>query len=270
MADPARGDDQDGTARADRLPDPIAGIFRAGGRPGARAAYALLALDLAAIGWVIAESFLPRSRLVLGVDLLFGIALAAEFALRLRGSASARRELLHPAGIADLLSVIAFLAAPFLPGWGFLRSLRVVRLLRSARLVAHLRHDLPLFRRNQDAFVAAADLTVFIVVMTGVVHATQQATNPQIANFADALYFTVTALTTTGFGDITLPGTAGRLISVVIMLAGVTLFLRLAQALFRPNKVRFRCQACGLGRHEPDAVHCKACGALLNIPDEGT
>jgi voltage-gated potassium channel len=104
--------------------------------------------------------------------------------------------------------------------------------------------------------------------MTGVVHATQQAANPSIANWADALYFTVTALTTTGFGDITLAGTTGRLISVVIMLAGVTLFLRLAQALFRPVKVRFRCQSCGLGRHEPDAVHCKACGTLLNIPDE--
>ena len=53
------------------------------------------------------------------------------------------------------------------------------------------------------------------------------------------------------------------------MLAGVTLFLRLAQALFRPAKVRYPCPACGLQRHEPDAVHCKACGHLLNIPDEG-
>ena len=33
-----------------------------------------------------------------------------------------------------------------------------------------------------------------------------------IAHYLDALYFTVTALTTTGFGDITLPGTTGRLI----------------------------------------------------------
>ena len=46
-------------------------------------------------------------------------------------------------------------------------------------------------------------------------------------------------------------------------------FLRLAQALFRPMKVRYACPACGLERHEPDAVHCKACGQLLNIPDEG-
>ena len=45
--------------------------------------------------------------------------------------------------------------------------------------------------------------------MTGFVYETQHAHNPQIANYADALYFTVTALTTTGFGDITLPGTPG-------------------------------------------------------------
>ena len=79
-----------------------------------------------------------------------------------------------------------------------------------------------------------------------------------------------TALTTTGFGDITLAGTSGRMISVAIMIFGVTLFLRLAQALFRPNKVRFPCPTCGLQRHDPDAVHCKACGTVLNIPDEGT
>ncbi|NGM22894.1 two pore domain potassium channel family protein [Roseomonas stagni] len=240
-----------------------------GGRPGALAAYGLLALDLAALGWVILESFLPATTTVLAIDIAVGLVLVGEMALRLRSSRAARRELLHPAGIADVLAVISFLLAPFFAGWGFLRSLRTLRLLRSARLVLHLRQDLPVFRRNEEAVVAAADLLVFIVVMTGVVHATQHHNNPNITNWADALYFTVTALTTTGFGDITLPGTSGRLITVVIMLAGVTLFLRLAQALFRPTKVRFRCEDCGLMRHDPDAVHCKACGALLNIPDEG-
>jgi voltage-gated potassium channel len=79
----------------------------------------------------------------------------------------------------------------------------------------------------------------------------------------------VSALTTTGFGDIVLEGSLGRLIAVVIMIFGVTLFLRLARALLRPHKVRFSCPTCGLQRHEIDAVHCKACGELLNIPDEG-
>ena len=246
----------------------LSGAQGVAGQHGKLATYGLLALDLVALGWVILESFLPESNFVFAVDITLGLVLATELAVRLRNSASARRELMHPGGIADVLAVAAFLVAPFYPGWGFLRSLRTVRLLRSARLVAHLRRDLPVFRQNQEAFVAAADLAVFITVMTGIVHATQQAKNENIGNWADALYFTVTALTTTGFGDITLPGTSGRLISVIIMLAGVTLFLRLAQALFKPNKVRFRCHACGLGRHDPDAVHCKACGGLLNIPDD--
>lgn len=101
------------------------------------------------------------------------------------------------------------------------------------------------------------------------IHATQAGRNPDIRNYMDVLYFTVTSLTTTGFGDITLPGTVGRIITVVIMIAGVTLFLRLAQVLFRPTKVRFQCPQCGLLRHDGDAVHCKACSHPLNIPDEG-
>jgi voltage-gated potassium channel len=105
--------------------------------------------------------------------------------------------------------------------------------------------------------------------MTAIVYETQHYTNPKIANYVDALYFTVTALTTTGFGDIVLEGTAGRLIAVAIMIVGVSLFLRLVQVMLRPSKVRYRCPDCGLNRHDNDAVHCKACGRLLNIEDEG-
>jgi voltage-gated potassium channel len=53
------------------------------------------------------------------------------------------------------------------------------------------------------------------------------------------------------------------------MIVGVSLFVRLAQAVVRPHKVTFPCPCCGLQRHDTDAVHCKACGEVLNIPDEG-
>jgi voltage-gated potassium channel len=106
--------------------------------------------------------------------------------------------------------------------------------------------------------------------MTGVVYETQHLRNPGVTNYIDALYFTVTTVTTTGFGDITLQGPLGRPISIVIMIFGVTLFLRLLQTLVRPYKVRYPCPTCGLQRHEVDASHCKACGTVLNIPDEGS
>lgn len=231
--------------------------------------YGVLAFDLATIAFVIGTSFLPRGPVIEALDVMIGLVLVGEFAARLAGSRRPWREALRPASLADLVAIASFLAPLTGEGLGFLRVLRTLRLLHSYRMIGMLRQDFALFRRNEDAFLAATHLLVFIFIMTALVYETQHPHNPQIANYADALYFTVTALTTTGFGDITLPGTTGRLISVVIMIAGVTLFLRLAQALFRPAKVRFPCPSCGLQRHEPDAVHCKACGALLNIPDEG-
>ena len=81
--------------------------------------------------------------------------------------------------------------------------------------------------------------------------------------------FTVTTLTTTGFGDITPMGTWGRMLAVGVMIFGVSLFLRLLQVLFRPTKVRHECAQCGLLLHDPDAVHCKHCGALVHIRTDG-
>ncbi|WP_204251207.1 potassium channel family protein [Elioraea rosea] len=231
--------------------------------------YGVLALDLATITFVIATSFVGRSRTIGVIDIGLGLVLLAEFVGRLLASRKPMREALTPASIADAVAIASFLAPLAGFSLGFLRIARTLRLLHSYRMAEMLRQDFAFFRRNEDAVLAGIHLVVFVFIMTAVVYETQHFTNPHIVNYADALYFTVTALTTTGFGDITLPGTAGRLISVAIMIAGVTLFLRLAQTLFRPRKVRFSCGDCGLSRHDADAVHCKACGALLNIPDEG-
>ena len=61
-----------------------------------------------------------------------------------------------------------------------------------------------------------------------------------------------------------------RLLAVVIMVLGLTLFLRLLRAITLPgDKVDYPCEACGLTRHDPDAVHCKHCGTLLKIETRG-
>jgi voltage-gated potassium channel len=231
--------------------------------------YGLLLLDAVTLVFIIATSFIERTTAVEVADTLLGIILLAEFVARLRAGPRPFRELVHPATIADAIAIICFLIPALGAAAGFLRALRVIRLLRSQRLLTRLRRDFPAFQRHEDTVVAGADLLVFIFIMTGLVYETQHRFNPEIGDYADALYFTVTALTTTGFGDITLPGQSGRLLTVVIMFAGVTLFLRLAQSLFRPAKVRFPCPSCGLQRHESDAVHCKACGEILRIPDDG-
>jgi len=231
--------------------------------------YGLLAFDLVTILFIVSTSFIPRNNAIEWLDVVFGIAILTDFTARMFISRHRLRDLLHPVTWADVAAIVSFLAPLIGEAAGFLRVLRTLRLLRSYRLLARLRHEYRYFHEHEDVVIAVANFAVFLFVMTGFVYETQHASNPAIGNYADALYFTVTALTTTGFGDITLPGTAGRLISVAIMIFGVTLFFGLARAVLRPHKVRFRCPSCGLLRHDPDAVHCKACGTLLNIPDEG-
>jgi voltage-gated potassium channel len=231
--------------------------------------YAILIFDVATILFIIVTSFIPRSALIETIDILIGLVLLTELTARVWTSPSRLKELTHPASFVDLIAIASFLAPVTGEAGGFLRVLRTLRLLHTYKFLSRLRADFPFFQRNEDVILAMAHLFIFIFIMTSIVYETQHWSNPNIKNYIDALYFTVTTLTTTGFGDITLPGSTGRLISVVIMIFGVTLFLRLAQVLFRPHKVRFACPACGLQRHDPDAVHCKACGSILNIPDEG-
>ena len=231
--------------------------------------YALLAFDIVTILFVVATSFTPRSETLEKLDLVFGVLILADFLARLAISRHRLREFAHLATWADIAAIASFLAPVSGEMVGFLRILRTVRLLHTYELLARLRQDSLWFRRHEEVVLATVNLAVFLFIMTGIVYETQHARNPAIGNYVDALYFTVTALTTTGFGDITLIGPFGRLISVVIMILGVTLFLMLVRALLQPQKVRFRCPTCALLRHDADAVHCKACGTVLQIPDEG-
>jgi voltage-gated potassium channel len=219
--------------------------------------------------FIVATSFGPRHWLIEALDVVFGLIFLADFCARLFISRHRLRDLLNPLTWADAAAIVSFLAPLAGEAAGFLRILRTLRLLRSYQLLARLRADFTTFRRHEDIIIACANFAVFLFVTTGFVYETQHAHNPGIHNYIDALYFTVAALTTTGFGDITLPGTLGRLISIMIMIFGVTLFFGLARAVLIPNKVRFRCPKCALLRHDPDAVHCKACGEVLNIPNEG-
>ncbi|MEO8242322.1 MAG: ion transporter [bacterium] len=244
-------------------------LYDGSSRRGRRFRYGLLIFDMVTVAFVVATSFIDHTLVIEILDTVFGLGIAADFIARLVTAKSRLRHLISPATLADIAAIVSFLLPIAGEGIGFLRVLRTLRLLRTYRLISQLRQDFQFFRRNEEVVVAAANLLVFIFVMTGLIYATQHGINPEIRNYADALYFTVTTLTTTGFGDITLEGTSGRMLSVGVMIFGVTLFLRLAQVLFRPSKVRYRCKECGLTLHDPDAVHCKHCGAVVHIATDG-
>ncbi|WP_460273356.1 ion transporter [Celeribacter sp. ULVN23_4] len=231
--------------------------------------YILLAFDMTTIVFVIVTSFFTHPLWVEITDLVVGFLILLDFSARVYVAKKKLRYLSRPSTLADIAAMISFLAPLAGEGLGFLRILRTLRLLHTYQLMNRLRQDFTLFRKHEEVIIAAINLLVFIFVTTGMIYALEHGHNPMIRNYADALYFTVTTLTTTGFGDITLPGTSGRMLSIGVMFFGVTLFLRLAQVLFRPSKVRYECETCGLMLHDADAVHCKHCGAVVHIGTEG-
>lgn len=231
--------------------------------------YIILLVDIVTILFLVISTFFYGSAVVEFMDMLFGAYLACDYLARLWISDKKAPFVINPLNVADLIAMISFLAPLIGENFAFLRGLRVLRLLRSYRLQNKLRHDFEYFRQHEDVILSATNLFVFIFIMTELVFVTQVGINPAVTHFVDAMYFTIATLTTTGFGDVTLQGESGKLLSILIMIFGVSLFLRLVQTMFRPSKVHFKCNGCGLFLHERDAVHCKHCGAILNIPSSG-
>ncbi|WP_201742053.1 ion channel [Mangrovicoccus ximenensis] len=244
-------------------------LYHGDSREAHRFRYGLVAFDLATIGFIVVTSFLPRASWIEIADLFLGLFIITDFLIRVWLEKERWKFFTRPSTWADMAAIFSFLAPITGEGLGFLRAMRTLRLLHSYQLLARLRQDSKYFRKQEEVVLATVNLFVFLFIVTGMIYASQEAINPQINNYADALYFTVTTLTTTGFGDITLMGTTGRMLAVAVMIFGVTLFLRLAQVMFRPSKVRTECQRCGLGLHDADAIHCKHCGAIIHIDTEG-
>lgn len=232
--------------------------------------YGLIAFDLASITFFIVAAALPQTMVMTVVATILGVLILLDFSARLWVAEDRGKMLRQIYTIADIVVLLSLLVAPLLTeDVAILRVLRGLRLLHSYHLIRDLRRDSPLFRRHEDKVLAAVNLLVFVFVTTSLAFALFFEAHTGVDAYVDALYFTVATLTTTGYGDITLDTTQGKLFSVGVMVIGVALFVQFARAMFQPTKVRYSCKTCGLERHDPDAVHCKHCGGALKIPTQG-
>jgi voltage-gated potassium channel len=253
--------------RANRLRSTLRHLYHGRSRTALNFQFAVLVVDLAIIAFFIIAPVWKERPSFLWLDYTVAAILLADIVVRGLSARDVGRWLRQLTTIIDLLILATLLAPTLLANLGFLRILRLWTLSRSGFLWRPLRRRG--FSRYEEIAQAVVNVVTFLFVVSGFIYTFFAGQNEGIEGYLDALYFTVSTVTTTGFGDVTLEGSWGRIVSIVTMFAGITLFVRLAQALFRPTKVNFPCPQCGLIRHDPDAVHCKACGHLLNIPDEG-
>ncbi|MBL8550686.1 MAG: potassium channel family protein [Hyphomonadaceae bacterium] len=223
----------------------------------------LFTLDVLIIGFFIAANFIRKEAWFLYVD--YGIAafLVLDVAARIYALGSLRRWIKYPSSWADIVVLATFLV-PLVQNFGFLRILRLWALVHRERTWNVLGGG-----RWDDTYVedltkAVVNLVVFIFLASGVAYALFSPGHPKMHTFIDAMYFAVTSLTTTGYGDITLDTQLGRAFKIVLMLSGITLFFGVAQKAFAQHQQRVRCRGCNTDRHEADARYCRVCGERLS------
>lgn len=232
--------------------------------------YGLILFDATTIMFFIGVAPVPHGPWLTGISVGVGLVILADFLARLWIAPDRGFMLRQLYTLADIVVIVSLLLDPLLHGsLAFLRIFRGLRLIHSYHLMRDLRRESVWFRRHEDAVLASVNLFVFVFLTASLVHVFFFPQGSSDTPYIDALYFTVATLTTTGFGDITMSSPAGKLFSVFVMVVGVALFVQLARAIFQPQKVRFKCNDCGLLRHDLDAVHCKHCGARLKIETPG-
>lgn len=230
----------------------------------------LLLLDVVIIGFFVAGQFITHQAWFWAVDAAIAVFLAIDLGARLFAFGSVKRWLKFPVTWADLVVLATLLAPSLLANWGFLRILRLWTVVRSERfwnVLARGRFD---DTYVEDLAKAVATLVTFVFLAAGLTQALFIGQHPKLNNFVDALYFVVTSLTTTGYGDITIDTALGRLFSVALMLTGISLFFSIAQKVFAPPHRIEACSGCGITRHEPDARYCRGCGEKLALAPERT
>ena len=245
-------------------------LYEGTGRASFWFRWALLIFDFLTIGYFLWAPFGTREQGHHSIDYVIGSVILADLLARLYITRPKHRFFLKWINWADIVVVVTMFAPLLVSNFAFLRILRAVRAIRAFTFIRRVKVLTPFFQRHERIIDKVTNFVVFVFVMSAITYATQVNRNDDINTYTDAVYFTVTVLTTTGFGDILMTGQFGRWLAIVTMVLGLSLFFQLLRAIVEPeSKVDCECDTCGLTRHDRDAVHCKHCGANMKIKIEG-
>ena len=179
-------------------------------------------------------------------------------------------------GVVDLMAVLPTYLSFFFPGTQYLlviRILRVLRIFRVLKLVQYLgearqlRSALYASRRKIIVFL----LTVLaLVIIFGSLMYIIEDPASGFTSIPQSIYWAIVTLTTVGYGDISPHTGLGQTIAAIIMIIGYGIIAvptgivtaELTQV-YKKSVSTQACPQCSAEGHDPDAKHCKYCGAGL-------
>jgi voltage-gated potassium channel len=185
---------------------------------------AILIFTLVVLGALTADTIghLPpqASLLIRWLDTLACAVFFTDFCVRFARARS--KSAFMKWGWLDLLASV-----PYVPGLRFVRLvrvLRVIRLLRGIRAVQRVMQAL--FRHKAQTGAASLVLMAFLLVAFSSVSILicEQHGDGNIKSAEDAIWWSVSTVTTVGYGDKVPATTEGRILAMGLMIAGVGMF----------------------------------------------
>lgn len=255
-------------------------IFEADTRAGRRFDVALLVLIIVSIVVVCLDS-VAQLRARFGFELRLAewaitVLFTVEYLLRLLSVRRPLRYALSFFGLVDLLAVFPTYLSLVVSGAQSLlvirslRLLRVFRVLKLTQLVGEARMILDALRASRGKILIFMFAVVTIVTVVGAAMYLIEGEENGFDSIPRGMYWAIVTLTTVGFGDIAPRTPLGQALAAVVMILGYAIIavptgiVTAEMTRAQPRRVSTQaCPDCGAEGHEPDARHCKYCGAKL-------
>jgi voltage-gated potassium channel len=185
---------------------------------------AVLVLSLYVLGALLVQTIFrlsPEVVLLLDrIDTFVCLVFFVDFVVRFRRAPSKRAFMKW--GWIDLISSIPTLE--FLRWGRMVRVIRIIRILRAFRSARHLIGVLYLHRTRSLALSTILSALVLVIFSSIAVLAFEDHQDSNIRTPLDAVWWSISTMTTVGYGD-KVPVTAeGKIVAMILMVTGVGLF----------------------------------------------
>jgi voltage-gated potassium channel len=194
----------------------------------------VVALALLSVGLLVfdavAELQPHQQQIIERVDVGIAVIFLIDFFWRLR--AAENRKAFLRSSWWELLAAIPITTdmTRALRGLRLLRLLRVLRIVRLAVRMNLLMARMRAFR--ETTHIVTITVTVTTIILSGALgfHYFEFGVNPAVKGFGDSVWWALMTVTTVGYGDVYPHTTPGRVVAVILLIAGIGTFATYAGA----------------------------------------
>ena len=212
--------------------------------------------------------------LFLSIEVIISLFFTAEYILRIITIKNKKAYIFSFFGIIDLLAIIPFYLSLFIPITKYFLILRMLRMLRVFRILNLLdfMNDgyfiiKALKSSSRKIYIFLLFLVIFCVVVGSLMFMVE-GHHPGFESIPQSIYWAVVTVTTVGYGDVAPTTPLGKLLSVLLMLAGYAIIavptgIVTAEMRNKRQELELICPRCGNTDIDDDARYCKTCGEKL-------